>query len=215
MKDGHWHIIASKSPNGYDLKKMTMCLPFSFIIKGETPEEAKLYIEKYEDCLKFFNIKVQKFVENHLDMPLIKINDTDPFEFIQNLQLEFNAIHNRHGQFSRNMNAAHKISINRNPLTKEQFSNIEFTFENDSIVLDYYLYYINPDLQHNNEFMSFYNHEIQKEINTLEEISILDIENKFNKLNNDYNNFKINDLDWDYSTNDTDGIQCRVDHKME
>jgi hypothetical protein len=148
-------------------------------------------------------------------MPLTKINGTDPFEFIQNLQLEFNAIHNRHGQFSRNMNGAHKISINRNPLTKEQFSNIEFTFENDSIVLDYYLYYINPDLQHNNEFMNFYNHEIQKEINTLEEISILDIENKFNKLNNDYNNIKINDLDWDYSTNDTDGIQCRVDHKNE
>ena len=46
MKDGHLNIIASKSPNGYDLKKMTMCLPFSFVIKGETPEEAKLYIEK-------------------------------------------------------------------------------------------------------------------------------------------------------------------------
>ena len=55
MKDGHLNIVASKSPNGYDLKKMTMCLPFSFIIKGDTPEEAKIYIEKYEDCLKFFN----------------------------------------------------------------------------------------------------------------------------------------------------------------
>jgi hypothetical protein len=46
------------------------------------------------------------------------------------------------------MNVAHKISINRNPLTKEQFSNIEFTFENEEIIiLDYYLYYVNPELQ--------------------------------------------------------------------
>ena len=212
MKDGHLNIIASKSPNGYDLKKMTMCLPFSFVIKGETPEEAKLYIEKYEDCLKFYNITVKKFVESHLDKPLIYINGDEPFNFIQDLQLEFNAIHNRHGQFTRNMNVAHKISINRNPLTKEQFSNIEFTFEDDSIILDYYLYYINPDLENNIEFMEFYNDEIKKEINTLEEISILDIENKFYKINNDYNNIIINnDINWDYSTNNSDGIQCRVD----
>ena len=69
MKDGHLNISASKSPNGYDLKKMTMCLPFSFVIKGETKEEAKIYIQKYEDCLKYFNIDVQKFVERHLDTP--------------------------------------------------------------------------------------------------------------------------------------------------
>jgi hypothetical protein len=216
MKDGNLNLIASKSPNVYDLKKMTMCLPFSFIIKGETPEEAKLYIEKYEDCFKFFNIKIQKFVENHLDMPLTKINGTDPFEFIQNLQLEFNAIHNRHGQFTRNMNVAHKISINKNPLTKEQFSNIEFTFEKDSIILDYYLYYINPDLQQNIEFMNFYNNEIKKEIKTFDDISILDIENKFYKIKNNYNYLKDNnDIKWDYSTNNTDGIQCKVDEKNE
>ena len=216
MKDDHLNIVASKSPNGYDLKKMSMCLPFSFVIRGETPEDAKVYIEKYEDCFKFFNIQVQKFVENHLDQPLIQINGTDPFDFIQNIQLEFNAIHNKHGQFTRNMNAAHKISINRNPLTKDQFSNIEFQFEKDLIKLDYYLYYLNPDFEDNIEFMEFYNNEIQKEIKTLDEISILDIENKFYKMKNNLNNIKDdNELNWEYTTKNKDGIQCRVDDKNQ
>ena len=214
MKDGHLNIVATNSPNGYDLKKMSMCLPFSFIVKGETLEDAKIYIEKYEDCFKFYNIKVQKFIENHLDIPLISIKGIDPFEYIQNIQLEFNSIHNKHGQFTRNINSAHKISINRNPLTKEQFSNIEFVFENNELItLDYYLYYVNPELKNNDEFINFYNKEIKKELNTLDEISILDVENKFYRIKNNIKTIKENnELEWDYSTTNPDGIQCRVDN---
>ena len=214
MKDGHLNIVAANSTNGYDLKKMTMCLPFSFIIKGETLEDAKMYIEKYEDCFKYFNIKTQKFIERHLDIPLQSINNTDPFDFIQNIQLEFNAIHNKHGQFSRNMNAAHKISINRNPLTKEQFSNIEFVFENKELIkLDYYLYYADPKVNKDKEFINFYNHEILKEKRTLDEISILDIEKKFYKIKNNIKEIKgNNELEWNFTTKNPDGIQCRVDN---
>ena len=217
MKDGHLNIVATNSPNGFDLKKMTMCLPFSFIVKGDTKIDAKIYIEKYDDCLKFFNFPIKKFIEENLDIPLQSINNTDPFDFIQNIQLEFNAIHNRHGQFSRNINSAHRISVNRNPLTKEQFSNIKFVFENNkSIVLDYYLYYINPELKNNKEFIDFYNYEIRKEKKTLEEISILDIENKFYKIKNNIKKIKDkNDIEWKYSTINPNGINCRVDEKNQ
>ena len=85
MKDGHLNIVATKSPNGYELKNMTMCLPFSFVIKGDTPQEAKIYIEKYNDCFNYYNRDVQKFVEDHLEIPLRSINNTDPFDFIQNI----------------------------------------------------------------------------------------------------------------------------------
>ena len=217
MKDGHLNIIASKSPNGYDLKKMTMCLPFSFVIKGNTRDDAIVYIEKYEDCFKFYNIDVQKFIEIHLDTPLVKINNTDPFDFIQNIQIEFNYVHNIHGQFTRNLNSAHKLSINRNPLTKEQLSNIEFIFENNRLIqLDYYLYYSNPELDNNLEFINFYNKEIRKEINTLNEINILDVENKFYKIKNNINNIKdSNEIEWDFSTTNPEGIKCWVDEKNQ
>ena len=212
MKDGHLNIIATNSTNGYDLKQMTMCLPFSFIIKGETLDDAKIYIQKYEDCYKFFSRKVQKFVDSHLDIPLISINNTDPFDFIQNIQVEFNAIHNRHGQFTRNINVAHKISINRNPLTKEQFSNLEFVFENNELItLDYYLYYVDPDLKKDIEFINFYKHEINKEKNTLEEVSIIDVEKKFYRIKNNIKEIQNSNIDWKYKTINPEGIACRVD----
>ena len=215
MKDGHLNIVASTSPNGYDLKKMSMCLPFSFVIKGDKPEEAKIYIEKFDECFNYYSLEAQKFIENHLNTPLKSVNKTDPFDFIQNTQMEFNSIHNLHAQFSRSINNAHKMSINRNPLSKDQFSNIEFVFEDDKlIVLDYYLYYLNStQLKDDKDFIDFYNNEISKEKNTLDEISIFDIQNKFyNKKLNNNNNDKNAEIEWNYTTTNKDGIQCRVDH---
>ena len=204
MKDGHLNIVAAKSPNGYELKNMTMCLPFSFVIKGDTPQDAKIYIEKYNDCFNYYNREVQKFVEDHLDIPLRSINNTDPFDFIPSVQMEFNSIHNPHAHFSRSINTAHKISINRNPLTKEQFSNIEFVFDDNKLIkLDYYLYYLNAtELKNDKEFIDFYNKEIRKEKNTLDEITILDIQNKYynKKFNNNNNNDKNAEIEWKYST---------------
>jgi hypothetical protein len=192
-----------------------MCLPFSFVIKGDTQEEAKIYIEKFDDCFNYYNREVQKFVEDHLQIPLRLVNNSDPFDFIQNTQIEFSSIHNIHAHFSRCINNAHKISINRNPLTKEQFSNIEFVFEDNSLIkLDYYLYYLNAtELKNDKEFIDFYNNEIRKEKNTLDEISILDIQSKFynKKLNKNNNNDKNAEIEWIYSTTNKDGIQCRVD----
>ena len=186
MKDGHLNIVASKTPKGHDLKQMTMCLPFSFIVKGDDPSSAEIGIKIYEDCFKYYNKEIQDFVKNNINITLEKINNTDPFEFIQNLQLEFNAIHNKHGQFTRNMNSAHKLSINRNPLKKEQFENIEFIFKNGkNITLDYYLYYAleEQDLFNDDNFKDFYAQKIKKEINTLNEISILDIKKNTMKIN--------------------------------
>ena len=58
MKDGHLNIIATNSINGYDLKQMTMRLPLSFIIKDETLDDDKIYIQKYEDST---NSLIEKF----------------------------------------------------------------------------------------------------------------------------------------------------------
>ena len=77
-----------------------------------------------------------------MNKSLLYINKTDPFEFIQNLQSEFNQMHNKQAQFSITLETAHKLSFIHNPFTKDQISNIEFIFEgNDIINLNYYLKY--------------------------------------------------------------------------
>ena len=142
VKDVHFNILPKKSPNNYELDNLELCLPFSFYINGDSKEFTKLYIEINEDCYHYFSTKQQNFISSHLNKSLLYINKTDPFEFIQNLQSEFNQIHNKQAQFSITLETAHKLSFIHNPFTKEQISNIEFIFEgNDIINLNYYLKY--------------------------------------------------------------------------
>ena len=210
-KDGHLFIEALKSPNGYDLQKMAMCLPFSFHIKGENSFDAKIYISEFE-CIKYYDKNVQDFVEEHKDQYLKEINNTDPFEFIQNFALEFYSIYNNHSTFTQNIRIAHSVNINKNPLSKEQFSNITFVFQDDkNITLDYFLYY-DPNLENDKEFIDFYNKELKKNVKTIDEESIINIKNKFYKMKNNLNDNNNNAINWDFSTKDGK-IRCRVDYK--
>ena len=153
MKDGHFNILPKISPNNYNLENIQLCLPFSFYIKGNNPETAELYIEKYENCFNYYTQEEQAFIENNLDKPLLSINETDPFEFIQNLQSEFYSAHNEHALFSKNLENAHKLKLTYSPYTQEQISNIEFSFKNgDNITLDYYIVYTGlPNEKEKNE----------------------------------------------------------------
>ena len=58
--------------------------------------------------------------------------------------------------------------------------------------------------------MNFYKKEIAKQGKSLEIDSILEIENKYYRIKNNLND-NINDIEWQYSTSDGNGILCRVD----
>ena len=210
IRDGHLNIVAYKSPNGYDLRRMSMCLPFRFNIKGESRSDAKIYISKYDDCFDYFDDSVKYFVLNHIYIPLVEINGTDPFDYIQNINIEFGAFYNKHSTFTRNINSAHKINIYSNPLSQEQLSNITFAFEDeDNITLDYYLYY-DKNESNNEEFNNFYNKKMfnPKVIDQ----SILDIKHEFYEMKQNLKEKTESAIQWNYSTPD-EKIRCRVDEK--
>ena len=210
IKDGHLNIAAYTSPNGYNIGLMSMCLPFSFYIDGKDRNDAKMYIKKFDPCFEFFTKEEQDFVNDYEGKYLKEINNTNPFDFIQNIQSEFNSFYNQHSSFTYSLSVAHQMSISSNPLSKSQFSNITFIFEDDnSITLDYYLNNKNPKLSNNKEFMEFYNKEILKLKKSLEIKPILELEKEFNKMKENIN--QNDTIEWDYSTLDGDGIQCRVD----
>ena len=108
-----------------------MCLPFSSIVRGNSSINDQIGIKKNDDCFNYYDNKTKDFIKEHLEVNLDKINGKDPFDFIQNLQKDFNAIHNKNGQFSYNLNIAHKMSLCRNPLNRYEFENIEFIFKDD------------------------------------------------------------------------------------
>ena len=210
IKDGHLYIAAYRSPNGYYLQKMSMCLPFMFNIEGNNREEAKIYITKFNDCFDFFDDEVKKFVTEHEGYFLEKINDKDPFDYIQKINEEFEPFYNEHATFTRNIKSAHKINIYSNPLSQEQLSNLTFVFDDGkNITISYYLYYNIKDFE-DEEFSDFYDKERIKEVKLMEDISILDIKREFNKIKNNIKEKEKSKIDWDYSNIDGK-IKCRVD----
>jgi hypothetical protein len=51
LKDFHVRFVASKCiQNGICIEDLIMCLPISLIIKGNSSENAEVYIQKNEDC---------------------------------------------------------------------------------------------------------------------------------------------------------------------
>ena len=178
MRDFHLSMKGTISPNGYDLELFVFCLPFNFRIEGKNQTDAKIYIDKSK-CFNFYNEDQKAFIEKHIGKYVKKINKTDPFEYIQNFNNKFRACYNKHSTFTSNMNGNY-ISIQRTPLTSQELSNIEFLFEgeeqdvDDSIILDYYLYYAEKEKQ-NVELMNLYNEEKRKESKILETKSIIEI----------------------------------------
>ena len=146
-----FNISPSIFPNNYDLNNIEICLPFSFYIKGNTKESSHIFIEINEECFPYFTSEQQKFIISHFKKYLLYINKTDPFDFIQNLQSEFNPIKNKQAQFGITLEKAHKLSLMNNPFTNDQISNIEFVFEGgDNIYLDYYINYKKNNIDKNN-----------------------------------------------------------------
>ena len=216
MKDLHLSMKALYSPNGYDLSLMEFCLPFYFKIKGENQENAKIYIEK-STCYDYYNENEKEFLKSHLNQYIKKINNIDPFSYIQNMNREFTSLHNNHSTFTYNLWTINRFEISTEPLTKEELSNITFVFESDdSITLDYYFLYANEHLNAKDivEFKNFLEKETKNNYKRLEKKSLSDYKAEFyssrNKLDENINDSK--NIMWKYSTLDRQkGIQCRVD----
>ena len=203
-KDAHFIIAGKKSPNGFNLDKMVMCLPFKLYIKDDN--DPKIFIEKFE-CYKYFNNNVQEFIDNHLNSSIKSINGKDPFDYIQNFTNFFSLHHSSHATFTMNMLFFHQVPICHLPLTKEELSNIEFEFDDHSkLSLDYYLYDLDYDIELANDekFEEYFMENLYINLNPF---LILEIVSRYKNLQ-DENLFQ--NINWKYKT-PNNKIRCVVD----
>ena len=221
LKDMHFLFTASKCiENGSCINQLSMCLPISLIIKGNSSENAKLYIQKNEDCLEFYDNTIINFINKNLENPLERINGTDAFNFIQNFGTEFANLKGEHGRFSYYLENLHFFQVIMFPFTKNETSNIKFVFnDSQSITLDYHLLDIGQKLQISKEFREFYNKETYEQNNKNKgDYSLFNIYKNFVELkNNKYKKEKENEskIEWKYSTKNPSGFQCLIDDKNE
>ena len=133
-------------------------LPFKFVIKKYNGEQ-RVFIAKN----KFFNLfdeNIQKLVNSNLNIPLKKINDIDPFDYIQNFN-KFSLTKNPHAQFTYNMRIIHSFNLEIIPSSLFDISLNEYEFENNEIIR----------LSYKIEKQSFINNNLEKEKPKIESIN--------------------------------------------
>ena len=141
LKDLHFLFTAKNNTiDGVQIDTLMMCLPLSLNVKGNSSENAAMYVEHFQGCQNLYPDEDINFINNHLDIPLKSINQKSPFDFIQNFSVEYLNFKSKHGVFSLIMEYFNFFPLYLLPLSKEESTNIEFTFNDGlSIKLNYTL----------------------------------------------------------------------------
>jgi len=225
-KDIHLTITSFKTPKGIVFEQYGASLPFNFIIKNsknDTEEgEFKMYIvpnnyiNKYEESY-------QKFIKDHLDIPLKTIDDQDPFDYIQNWS-KFTAAKNDHAQFTYLMisNAVSKFYLRNFPLNYSEINLKQFEFEDNKILrISYYIESPNPKDVEFNEYFHNYLEKENVQAGIIDIPFIDEIRDKYliHKgvqkiiLKED----KKEEIEWNITifNKNNEFIKCRVDEKNE
>ena len=115
----------------YDFDYYRMCLPFTFYLDYKDNKDIKMYIKEYEFCSKYFDINVINTIKKYENIPLEKINDTEPFDFVYKFSIEFYNFKNRDAQFTNMINVIPDNTLVYQPLTPWQLNYIKLQFNNN------------------------------------------------------------------------------------
>ena len=166
-KDYHLHIYSFKTPKGIIFGQYAAALPFIFKIKNNE-DEYKIYIEPN----KFFDNyekSVKKFILDHVNIPLRKINEQDSLDYIQNWG-KYTVTKNIHAQFTYLMafNYINKFYLISDPLDYSDLNLNEFEFEDNKILrIPYYIEKPNVKDREFNEFFHNYLKEKKTKANII------------------------------------------------
>ena len=202
-----------------EFSKYAVCLPFRFRMEYDENKNIKLFIKDFPSCSEYYDHSVKDFIASHENISLVSINDTDPFDFIQNFGKEFYDMKNPHARFSLMLRNIHIFYLNMIPLDMNETSNINFSFgedEEDNLSISYHI--IKPNnifnekevnLIDKKEFDEFFEQEMKSKQGFG---NIFEIKNKFLNIKNIYKNINSekneDEIEWNYKS---DGLYCKVD----
>ena len=152
--DANFDITGGKVPLGnkiINFNEYRMCLPFRFYVDYDVNNETNLYIKEYPPCSKYYNSSVREYITKHKDKPLCQINETDPFDFLQNFGTDIYKFKNPDAHFNLIIENIHDNQLGFAPLSLDQLNYIKIDFnesdcesetENDCEPLETYFHII-------------------------------------------------------------------------
>ena len=112
--------MGGKVPLGkdtYNFEDYRMCLPFVLYLDNKNNTGVKMYIKEYEFCSKYFDKTEIDAIKNLENVPLEKINGSDPFDFVYKFSIEFYNLKNRDAQFANMIEVIPDNTLVYQPLT--------------------------------------------------------------------------------------------------
>ena len=197
---------------------MTACLPFSFYVDKDSNNKTKLYIKYFDDCAQFFSEEIRNIAREKADniIALEKINNKDPFEYIQEWGRIYQGLKSPHGHFTLMKTIIHAFYIRLLPYSPEELK-MKFKFEDETktLDLDYYIYM--PDTAQmflEDDFENYFESTVKTYQNKIMEPNIFELIKSYKKEKRLLieENQKIKTINWDIQSEEEDGIRCRVDN---
>ena len=148
--------------------------------------------------------------EDYLDKKIISINDTNPFEFIENLFSIFPSGHNSQINYVNILDTIQNINIIETPFFKEELSNIKLEFEDGE---EYTFNYTFSEYVSTTAIQRYYLEKLNKNINNNlppPNYRAVYEEFKFKYKSNNKKVRKMETVEWDLESKEGQ-IKCKVD----
>ena len=172
--DNHLNFSPKYSPTGKAMSNFYFGIPFWFKVIDDFDDDGNVndtYLiitdeadeDGYEDDFVPPEIKVASpSYEDYLNKKIISINDTDPFEFIENLFSIFPSGHNSQINYVFILDTIQNINIFAIPFYKEELSNIKLEFEDGD---EYTFNYTFSQYTESSAIQRYYLEKLNKNIN--------------------------------------------------
>lgn len=222
VRDRHLNVPGIMTPVDVKLYQYEANLPFDFIIK-EFNSEYRLFIKKNDYYIQINDKKIKNIIDKYsyhvsLKIPIKRINNEDPFYYIQNWS-KFRSLKSIHAQFSLRIKEVSHFFLYNHPLNYSEMSLNEYEFEDGTILR--IPYYIKVPVQNKLKYDNYVLNVITSS-GPLNEIPNLNaIYNNFLNLKEGKKSFSQifnTKIDWDINLSYTEGnknIKCRVDNINE
>ena len=191
-------------------------LPFNFIIDDYNGEK-RIFIQKNQ-YFNEFDSNIQKNINSHLNIPLKKINNIDPFDYIQNWS-QFSSLKNPHAQFTYIIERISQFLLLVYPVFYWNLTANDYEFEDNYILrLSYKIK--RPNFADNNkEFNQYFTDFIGKSLSALKNPSIEEIEENFlihKGIKEPKKEIKENNINWNIEyIEENNYLKCKSDDKNQ
>ena len=211
-RDLHFNIACLKVDN--IVLQYQAYLPFNFRV-GDYNGEKRIFIEKNGNFDEFEQ-QIKTDIESRLSLPLKKINNIDPFDYIQNWS-QFSSTKNPHSQFTYIIDQIPSFYLYSFPVNYWDITSNDYEFEDNFVLrLSYKLDKPNSRDNNDQEFNQYFFDEVEKSFFTKNMPPINEIKENFlvyKGIKMPKKIIKESEVKWDV-IHDENGayLKCKVDN---